>query len=125
MIAEKTDPALWREAKRAACAQAGLCAHSARKMQWATRHYKRHGGGYKGRRSPRTNRLSKWSRERWRTRDGRPSAGVRRYLPDAAWRRLSPAQVRRTDAAKRRATRRGRQYSAQPADVVRAVRGTR
>lgn len=123
-IARKTDPQLWETAKRRACRDAALCLHSARKMQWATRWYKAHGGRYVGRRSPQ-NRLARWTRQRWRTSSGRRSDGRRRYLPDAAWRALSPDEIRRTNAAKRSGHRRGRQYVRQPADVARKTRAAR
>lgn len=117
-VAIKTDPQLWRRAKEQACKQAGLCAHSARKMQWATRYYKKHGGSYKGKRS-RRNSMAQWTVQRWRTQDGSPSEGKRRYLPDEAWRRLSPDEARRTNASKRRGFRKGKQWVAQPRDVAR------
>jgi hypothetical protein len=123
-IAHKADPALWERSKARACTEAGLCDHSARKMQWAVRDYKSRGGKYVGSKSPR-NKMRKWTRERWRTHSGKASRGRLRYLPDAAWQRLSKDQVRRTNAAKRKGSARGKQYVAQPADVVRAVRGTR
>lgn len=47
-IAKKANPNLWKKAKKLACTKAGLCKHSARKMQWATRYYKSHGGRYIG-----------------------------------------------------------------------------
>lgn len=120
-IARKTDPALWRASKEEACKRAGLCLHSARKMQWAVRHYKAQGGGYAGPRSP-DNRLVRWSRQRWRTATGEPSRGRRRYLPDAAWRSLSPRDVRRTNAAKAAGHRAGKQYVRQPRDIARRTR---
>ena len=123
-IATKTDPVLWRRSKEAACTRAGLCAHSARKMQWATRYYKSHGGTYQGRRRA-SNSLRKWTRQRWRTHSGKPSRGKLRYLPDRAWTVLSPSQVRRTNRAKARGTRRGKQWVKQPDDVVRAVKPAR
>ena len=124
MIAKKKNPALWKRAKEKACEDAGLCLHSARKMQWATRYYKKMGGRYEGRKRS-DNRLRRWTQQRWRTHSGKPSRGRRRYLPDRAWARLSPAQIARTNRSKRDSQRRGRQYSAQPPDVVAALRGHR
>lgn len=118
MISEKRDPKVWETSKRRACSDAGLCDHSARKMQWASRYYKSHGGRYVGRKASRRNSLSRWTRQKWRTHNGSPSNGVRRYLPDAAWARLSPDQVRRTNASKRRGTKAGNQYVRQPSDVA-------
>ena len=121
MIANKTKPALWEMAKRAACTEGGLCDHSARKMQWATRWYKAHGGTYATPRRPAQNSLARWTRQRWRTRSGAPSRGRRRYLPDAAWRRLTPDQVRRTERAKEAGHRQGKQWVRQPSDVARVA----
>lgn len=115
-IVVKTSPALWEASKRRACTEAKLCLHSARKMQWAVRDYKRRGGKYAGRPSP-SNKLARWTKQKWRTSDGAPSRGRTRYLPDAAWAKLSADQVRRTNAAKRRGAKSGKQYVPQPADV--------
>jgi len=117
--AQKLNPKLWEEAKRAACkASKRLCPHSARKMQWATRYYKEHGGTYAGKKSKR-NSLARWTKQKWRTHSGKPSDGKRRYLPAKAWRALSPSQIRRTDEAKRRGKS---QWVPQPADVRRKTR---
>lgn len=118
---KRTNPALWKRSKNAACTKGGLCKHSARKMQWAVQHYKKHGGGYVGPKSPK-NSLVKWTRQKWRTSSGKKSDGVRRYLPDAAWKHLSPSEVRRTNAAKARGYAKGRQWVRQPTDVAKKVR---
>ena len=36
--------------------------------------------------------LKKWSAEKWKTSDGKASKGKKRYLPEAAWAALSPAE---------------------------------
>ena len=117
-MAVKNDPKLWQEAKRRACYDAAMCKHSARAMQWATHWYKSRGGMYKGRRDP-GNKLTVWTRQKWRTESGAPSAGRLRYLPDRAWDALSPDQRRRTNAAKVKGMHEGRQYVPQPEDVKR------
>ena len=124
-VAKKLDPALWQQSKRRACTHAKLCLHSARKMQWAVRDYKRRGGRYASRSRSRSNRLARWSRQKWRTHDGTPSRGKKRYLPDAAWRTLSPDQIRRTNRAKARGHSKGKQWVRQPTDVARATRRAR
>ena len=48
--------------------------------------------------------LKKWGRQKWRTSDGKPSKGKKRYLPDAAWNALSPAEKRATNRAKAKVT---------------------
>lgn len=93
--------------------------HSARKMQWATRWYKTHGGRYASPRRSKDNSLVRWTRQKWRTHSGRPSRGKLRYLPDEAWKHLTPSQIRRTNRSKRRGTR---QFVRQPADVARVAR---
>jgi hypothetical protein len=118
-IAKKASSALWESSKAKACTEAGLCLHSARKMQWATRDYKRRGGTYIGRKRPSQNRLSRWTRQKWRTSSGKASNGVRRYLPKDAWGKLTPQQVKATNAAKRHGNARGDQYVRQPSDVAR------
>ncbi len=35
--------------------------------------------------------LKKWTGEKWKTSDGKPSKGKKRYLPEAAWDELSTA----------------------------------
>jgi hypothetical protein len=65
-IAKKKDPAKWAAAK--AKARKKLGGHSARAMQLATKYYKEAGGTYEGKKSG-ENRLSKWSREKWETRE--------------------------------------------------------
>lgn len=93
-------------------------------MQWAVNDYKRRGGSYKGPKRA-SNKLVRWTKQRWRTHSGKPSDGVRRYLPDAAWSKLTPDQIRRTNASKRRGHRRGKQWVKQPSDVAKVALRTR
>lgn len=65
-VATKKDPEKWARAK--AKARKRLGGHSARAMQLATKYYKEMGGRYAGKKSP-ENRLSKWSKEDWQTRE--------------------------------------------------------
>ena len=116
-IATKADPLLWREAKEKACSEGGLCRHSARKMQWALQYYKTHGGRFVGKRS-RYNRMRRWTKQKWRTATGKPSRGQTRYLPDKAWKHLSPEDVIRTNEAKRKGYKQGKQWVPQPDDLV-------
>ena len=76
--AKKTNPALWAKAKSQAKARMGG-KHSARAMQLAVKIYKKAGGGYRGSKSGK-NKLSKWSKQKWRTSSGKKSEGKRRYL---------------------------------------------
>ena len=65
-VAKKRDPAKWAQAKARARKKRG--GHSARAMQLATKYYKEAGGTYSGKKSS-ENRLSKWSKEDWQTRE--------------------------------------------------------
>ncbi len=86
---------------------------SARKAQLATALYKKSGGGYSGPKTKAQQSLSKWSKEKWRTSDGKPAkrkGGTTRYLPDAAWKKLTPAQRAATNRKKLAGDRAGRQF---------------
>lgn len=65
-VAKKKNPELWEKAKAKARKRMG--GHSARAMQLATKIYKESGGKYAGKKSSK-NKLSKWSKEDWQTRE--------------------------------------------------------
>ena len=126
--AEKSDPALWEQVKAeiTAGAKGGKAGQwSARKAQMAVQEYKKRSGGYLGERDPH-NHLHEWTEEDWGTRSGHDSAETgERYLPKAAREALTDAEYRRTTAAKRRDTAKGKQHSAQPKDVAAKTRFAR
>jgi len=62
--------------------------------------------------------LANWSKQKWRTSDGKPSKGKKRYLPDAAWNALSPAEKRQTNRAKAKGNKAGKQFVAQPKKIA-------
>ena len=83
---------------------------SARAAQLAVSYYKKSGGGYSGPKKA-SNSLSKWTKQKWRTRDGKKAkrkGGTARYLPDAAWKSMSKAEARATDRKKRAGSRKGK-----------------
>ena len=50
--------------------------------------------------------LKAWSKQKWRTKSGKPSAKTgERYLPEAAIKALSPQEYAATTRAKRKAQR--------------------
>ncbi|WP_206667429.1 hypothetical protein [Muricoccus nepalensis] len=120
--ARKTDPKLWEKVKaRVTRGTKGGDAGewSARKAQLAVAEYKKAGGGYEGGKKA-DNHLSQWTKEEWGTKSGRESGKTgERYLPKKAREGLSDDEYARTTAAKRRDTAKGKQFSAQPADVAR------
>ncbi len=91
---------------------------SARKAQLLAAEYKKAGGGYSGEKTKAQKSLSKWTGEKWRTSDGSKSEGRKRYLPDKAWKALTPAEKRATNAAKARGNAKGKQFVAQPKKVA-------
>ena len=59
--------------------------------------------------------LKAWTKQKWRTKSGKPSAKTgERYLPTAAIQALSPQDYAATTRAKREGTRAGKQFVRQP-----------
>ena len=107
--ATKRDPKKWAAAKARAKRKMGG-KWSARAAQLAVNYYKKAGGGYSGPKKA-SNSLSKWTKQKRRTRDGKPAkrkGGTARYLPDRAWKSLSKSEAKATDAKKRRGSRKGK-----------------
>lgn len=122
--AKKSNPAKWKRIVAAVKAgtKGGRAGQwSARKAQIATARYKKSGGGYKGAKK-KSNSLSKWSKQKWRTSDGKPSKGKKRYLPDAAWKALSSAEKKATNRAKAKGNKKGKQFVKQPKRIAKKVR---
>ena len=122
--AKKSNPSLWKRivASVKAGTKGGRAGQwSARKAQIAVARYKKSGGGYKGAKKA-SNSLSKWSKQKWRTSDGSKSEGKKRYLPDAAWKALSPAEKAATNRAKASGNKKGKQFVKQPKSIANKVR---
>lgn len=66
--------------------------------------------------------LKKWTKQKWRTSDGSKSEGRKRYLPDAAWKALSPAEKAATNRAKAKGNKEGKQFVSQPDKIKRKVK---
>lgn len=89
---------------------------SARKAQLLAAEYEKAGGGYTGGRSKAQRSLSKWTKQDWRTKSGKPSLETgERYLPAAAISALSSAEYAASTRAKREATG---QFSRQPRRIA-------
>ncbi len=120
-VAQKTNPALWEKAKAEAKAKLGG-KHSARAMQMAVAIYKKKGGGYKGKKSA-SNKLAKWTKQKWRTKSGKPSGETgERYLPEKAIKSLSAKEYASTTQAKREGTKKGKQFVKQPKAIAKKVK---
>lgn len=88
---------------------------SARKAQLAAKKYKDAGGGYSGPKKKSQKSLSKWTKEKWRTKSGKPStqgpkATGERYLPEKAIKSLTPSQYAATSRKKREGMSKGKQF---------------
>ena len=66
--------------------------------------------------------LKAWTRQKWRTSSGKKSEGKRRYLPDAAWRALTPEEKAATNKAKAEGNKKGEQYVDQPESVAKKTK---
>lgn len=67
--------------------------------------------------------LDRWTKQKWRTKSGKPStqgakATGERYLPESAIKSLSSEEYAATTRAKRRGTKQGKQYVAQPKKIA-------
>ncbi len=62
--------------------------------------------------------LKKWGQEKWKTSDGKPSKGKKRYLPSAAWDSLTPAEKKATNKAKAAGNAKGKQFVKQPKNIA-------
>lgn len=96
---------------------------SARKAQLLAQAYKKSGGGYSGSKTKAQSSLSKWTKEKWGTKSGKPSvqgskATGERYLPEKARKALSSAEYAKTSAAKRAGMRSGKQFVKQPKSIA-------
>lgn len=96
---------------------------SARKAQIASEKYEKAGGGYKGPKTKGQKSLSKWTKEEWGTKSGKPStqgknATGERYLPKKDREKLTDKEYKATSDKKRRDTKKGKQFSKQPKSVA-------
>lgn len=96
---------------------------SARKAQLATQRYKKSGGGYSGPKTEAQKSLSKWTKEDWGTKSGKPStqgskATGERYLPKKARQALTSSEYAATTKAKREGMKKGKQFVKQPKSIA-------
>jgi hypothetical protein len=96
---------------------------SARKAQLLAQEYKKAGGSYSGKKTEGQKSLSKWTKEKWGTKSGKPStqgpkATGERYLPLKALKSLSEKEYASTTRAKREGTKKGKQFVKQPKKIA-------
>ena len=127
--AKKSKPSLW---KRIVARIKSQASHGTRAGQWsgrkaqaAVKAYKKAGGGYSGAKKS-SNSLSKWSKQKWRTKSGKKSSKTgERYLPEKAIKSLSAREYARTSAKKRRDKAKGKQFSKQPKSIAKKTKAYR
>lgn len=96
---------------------------SARKAQLVAQRYEKAGGGYSGGKTKEQESLSKWTKQKWRTKSGKKSLVTgERYLPEKAIKKLSPSEYARTSAAKREGMANGKQFVRQPKSIAEKVK---
>mgnify|MGYP003113703767 CR=1 FL=1 len=63
--------------------------------------------------------LKKWTKQKWRTKSGKKSSETgERYLPEAAIKALSDEEYAATTRAKRKGTKKGKQFVKQPKRIA-------
>lgn len=117
----RTNEALWEKSKAKAKAKMGG-EHSARAMQLAGKYYKDAGGKYTGEKTQAQKSMTKWTKEDWGTKSGKPSNKTgERYLPKKAREALSDSEYAATTKAKRAGTAAGKQFVKQPKAIAAKV----
>ena len=74
--------------------------------------------------------LKNWTKQKWRTKSGKPStqgprATGERYLPSSAIASLSPQEYAATTRKKRKDTKAGKQFSKQPKRIAAKTKRSR
>jgi len=100
---------------------------SARKSQLLARRYKEEGGDFKqkGKRTESQKNLMHWTHEEWTTADGKVAVRrgkTTRYLPKAAWDKLSDAEKREANRTKENGSRDGEQHVQWTPAIERAMK---
>lgn len=116
-IAKKSNPQLWEKIKKqvTASSKGGKAGQwSARKAQLAVKIYKEKGGKFEGKKK-KDNSLKKWTEQDWQYA-GEPKKS--RYLPKKAIEHLSPQEKAATNRAKRKGTKKGKQFVKQPKKIA-------
>lgn len=85
-------------------------------LEAAIKYLKDTKGGYKMKKPQQD--LKKWTEQNWKTSDGTPSNGKKRYLPEAAWKSLTPSEKAATNSAKAKGNAQGKQFVKQPKAVA-------
>ena len=67
--------------------------------------------------------LKNWTKQKWRTKSGKPSGKTgERYLPEKAIKALSSAEYAATTRAKRKGTKKGKQFVKQQKNIAKRAK---
>ena len=67
--------------------------------------------------------LKKWTKQKWRTKSGKPSAKTgERYLPEKAIKSMSAKEYASTTRKKRADTKKGKQFSKPPKKIAKKTK---
>jgi len=67
--------------------------------------------------------LKAWTKQKWRTKSGKPSSQTgERYLPEAAIKSLTASEYAATTRAKRKGSKSGKQFVKQPKSIAAKVK---
>ena len=67
--------------------------------------------------------LKAWTKQKWRTKSGKPSSQTgERYLPEAAIKSLTASEYAATTRAKRKGSKSGKQFVKQPKSIATKVK---
>ena len=70
--------------------------------------------------------LERWTKQKWRTKSGKKSSKTgERYLPEAAIKALTDKEYAATTAAKRKGTKKGKQFVKQPKKIAQKTKSYR
>ncbi len=79
---------------------------SARKSQLLVKAYEKAGGGYRGGKTKAAKSLSRWTKQKWTTKSGKPSLKTgERYLPERLVKSMTSSQYAYETRKKRAATK--------------------
>tara|TARA_R100000742_G_C4184532_1_gene18567 strand:- start:46 stop:294 length:249 start_codon:yes stop_codon:yes gene_type:complete len=63
--------------------------------------------------------LKAWTKQKWKTKSGKPSGKTgERYLPEAAIKSLTASEYAATTRAKRKGSKKGKQFVKQPKSIA-------
>ena len=96
---------------------------SARKSQLLVKAYEKAGGGYRGGKTKAAKSLSRWTKQKWTTKSGKPSLKTgERYLPERLVKSMTSSQYAYETRKKRVATRKGKQSASYSKKTTKRIR---